>query len=222
MVFVSGCQGDFKSALRRLASNEDSNFKLKEGDAVVFSSKVIPGNEKKMSRIYNQITETGAKIITDRDLLIHASGHPAQDDLKILMNEIPCDEYFPIHGESFFLKRHVDFINKFYPKIKTNLIFNYTKIHFLDDENIKMEKLDIKEPILIHGNMLPIEKTKISERRKMACQGSVFVSFKPVKNELTITTLGLPESAISSIEKLKKNILHKYSDDLHSRKPDYI
>jgi ribonuclease J len=221
LVLVSGCQGDYKSALRRLASNEDSSFKLNEGDTFVFSSKVIPGNEKKISRIYNDITKLGAKIITDRDLLIHASGHPGQEDLKILLNSIECDQYFPIHGESFFLKRHNDFVNKFYPKIQTNLIHNYTRVSFHNNNLIKMEKLDVKEPILIHGNMLPIEKPKISERRKMACQGAVFVSFKVSKNELQITTQGIPDQFSSDTSKIKSIILNKYQDDLHHRNQEY-
>src|SRR5690606_11580963 len=57
LIFLSGCQGDFLSALRRFSFGEDSTFKPSEGDLIVFSSKVIPGNEKKISRIYNKLTE---------------------------------------------------------------------------------------------------------------------------------------------------------------------
>ena len=106
LVFLSGCQGDFMSALRRFSHGEDGTFKPTEKDLVVFSSKVIPGNEKKISRIYNKLTEFGVSIITASDHLIHASGHPGKEDLHLLIKNFTPNFYFPIHGESFFLKKH--------------------------------------------------------------------------------------------------------------------
>jgi ribonuclease J len=111
LIIISGCQGDFFSSLRRLSSNEHSRIKLNENDKVVFSSKTIPGNEKSVNRIKNNITELGADVITNSEYpFIHASGHPGQEDLKILNKKINFDHYIPIHGESYFIKKHVEFI----------------------------------------------------------------------------------------------------------------
>ena len=176
LVFTSGCQGDHFSALKRLAYGEHSLTKLKEGDTVVFSSMVIPGNEDKVYRIYNKITSTGAEIITSKDRQIHASGHACQEDLKQLISEIVPDVYIPIHGETFFLKRHHDFIKNNFPKIKPYQISNFTEINLTKTLEIKTKELQQHDLTIIHGNHIEIDRAKIAERRKIAKSGAVFIT----------------------------------------------
>lgn len=221
LVFLSGCQGDFLSALRRFSYGEDGTFKPVPGDVVVFSSKVIPGNEKKIYRIYNKLTEFGANVITASDHLIHASGHPAKEDLHILLKNFSPDFYFPIHGESYFLKKHYEFIKEYYPKISTHLIFNYQEV-ILGEGSVKIESHEVKEPHLIHGKALEIEKTQISQRRKMATQGAVFISYHKTMGHIEITTLGLPLMAQDLIDNLKKKLLEQIRKDLVSREDNYF
>ncbi len=221
LIFLSGCQGDFLSALRRFSFGEDSTFKPRPQDLIVFSSKVIPGNEKKIYRIYNKLSEFGAEIITASDHLIHASGHPGKEDLHLLLKNFTPDFYFPIHGESYMLRKHKEFINKHYPKVSTHLIYNYQEV-ILGDNTIKIEQHDHKEPRLIHGKALEIEKTQISQRRKLATQGAVFVSYHRTHGHMEITTLGLPLSAQDLIENLKKKLMQQIKNDLSSREETYF
>lgn len=221
LVLLSGCQGDFLSALRRFSFGEDSHFKPAPGDLVVFSSKVIPGNEKKIGRIYNKITEFGAEIVTAYDALIHASGHPGKKDLELLISAFTPNYYFPIHGESYFLRKHKEFVEDKFPEVDTHVIYNYHEIHFLKDR-IKIEVHEDKEPILIHGNGLVIEKTQISQRRKMATQGTVFISFLKNTGAITITTQGLPLMAQDLLPQLEKKLLKNIHDNLMNRKDDYF
>lgn len=221
LIFLSGCQGDFLSALRRFSFGEDGTFKPGPGDLVVFSSKVIPGNEKKVYRIYNKLTEFGAEIITANDQLIHASGHPGKEDLHILLKNFTPDFYFPIHGESYFLRKHHEFIQKFYPKISSHLIYNYQEV-ILGDGTIKIEKHEVKEPRLIHGKSLEIEKTQISQRRKMATQGAVFISYHRTMGHIEITSLGLPLMAQDLMEDLKNKLQEQIKKNLISRDENYF
>lgn len=221
LIFLSGCQGDFLSALRRFSYGEDGTFKPGPGDLVVFSSKVIPGNEKKIYRIYNKLTEFGAEIITASDHLIHASGHPGKEDLNILLKNFSPNFYFPIHGESYFLKKHFEFIQASYPKISAHLIYNYQEV-VLGEGTIKIEEHESKEPHLIHGKSLEIEKTQISQRRKMATQGAVFISYHRTMGHMEITTLGLPLMASEQGDALKKRLLQQIKSDLISREESYI
>ena len=221
LILLSGCQGDFLSALRRFSYGEDSNFKPTPADKVVFSSKVIPGNEKKVARIYNKLTEHGAHIVTAYDSLIHASGHPGKEDLHLLLKSFSPDYYVPIHGESYMLLKHYDFIKEHYPKISPLIIYNYQEI-ILGDNDVKVEKHVHKDPRLIHGKRLEIERTQISQRRKLATLGAAFVSYVPAKNELNVTTLGLPLSADGLKDKLLKKLEHSIKKDLHSREPEYV
>lgn len=221
LIFLSGCQGDFLSALRRFSYGEDGTFKPTAKDVVVFSSKVIPGNEKKIYRIYNKLTEFGTTIVTASDHLIHASGHPGKEDLHILLKAFTPNFYFPIHGESYFLKKHYDFIKENYPKVSTHLIYNYQEV-ILGEGTIKVEHHEVKEPRLIHGKALEIEKTQVSQRRKMATQGAVFVSYHRGMGHIEVSTLGLPLMAQELLENLKRKLLEQIRKDLVSREEQYF
>ena len=221
LVFLSGCQGDFLSALRRFSFGEDGNFKPRPGDVVIFSSKVIPGNEKKIFRIYNKLTQFGAEIVTAYDHLIHASGHPGKEDLKILLNNFAPNFYFPIHGESYMLKKHAEFIQKDYPSISVHTIHNYQEVIF-GEGTIKVDDHEVKEPRLIHGKSLEIEKTQISQRRKMATQGAVFISYHRNMGIMEVTTAGLPLMAQEHIDSLKKRLLKQIQSDLATREEAYF
>jgi len=221
LIFLSGCQGDFLSALRRFSYGEDTNLKPRPSDLIIFSSKVIPGNEKKIHRIYNKLTEFGMHIITANDDLIHASGHPGKEDLKLLLKNFTPDFYFPIHGESYLLKKHFDFIKNQYPEISSHLIYNYQEVIFNED-TIKIDNLDAKDPKLIHGKSLEIEKTQISQRRKMATLGAVFISYRKYSQELEISLLGLPLSANEARDKLKNILLDQINKNLKTRDDEYF
>jgi ribonuclease J len=221
LIFLSGCQGDFLSALRRFSYGEDTNLKPRPSDLIIFSSKVIPGNEKKIHRIYNKLTEFGIHIITANDDLIHASGHPGKEDLKLLLKNFTPGFYFPIHGESYLLKKHFDFIKNQYPEISTHLIYNYQEVIFSED-TIKIDNLDAKDPRLIHGKSLEIEKTQISQRRKMATLGEVFISYRKYSQELEISLLGLPLSADEARDKLKNILLDQINKNLKTRDDEYF
>jgi ribonuclease J len=221
LIFLSGCQGDFLSALRRFSYGEDGTFKPSSDDLVVFSSKVIPGNEKKIGRIYNKLSEFGVEIATASDHLIHASGHPGKEDLHLLLKNFTPAFYFPIHGESFFLRKHVEFIKTHYPKVSTHLIYNYQEV-VLGEATIKIEQHQHIEPHLIHGKALEIEKTQISQRRKMATQGAVFISYQKNMGRLEISTLGLPLFAQEELEVLKARLQKQIKSDLISREENYF
>lgn len=221
LVILSGCQGDFLSALRRVSAGEDGTFKLKTGDKVVFSSKVIPGNERKISRIINDIVESGADVVTAYEAFIHASGHPAKEDLALVVGQVTPDFYFPIHGESYFLKRHANFIQERFPSVHVRLIFNFHETKFFVGGEVKITQHEVLEPILIHGKGLPIERTQISQRRKMATQGSVFVSLDRVRGECQVSALGLPLQGQDCLPSVRKLILERVRSDLQGRAEDY-
>jgi ribonuclease J len=218
VVLLTGCQGDFMGALNRLSNNEHKSFKFNENDQIIFSSKPIPGNGKKISKIYNKITSFGTTIYTDKDYLVHASGHPGQEDLKILMNEINPTHYIPIHGETYFLKKHKEFINKEY---SSNTIFmrNFDSILINKDLEIKIQNNEPKEPLLIHGDDLIIERENISKRRKIASQGVVFISIDEKDKSLKISYEGLPDSIKENLDKIYEVLLRVAFSEHRKSKP---
>ncbi len=194
IILVSGCQGDFRSAVRRIAMNEDSRFRLKAGDRFIFSSKSIPGNEKKIGMLANSIVELGADVFFSGDHKIHASGHAGKEDLKLVYDHLKPTHAFPIHGESLFLKEHRRFIQENYPEAETSTFYNGDSI-LVTTSSIELTPNDPKEPILIHGKGLPLERSKISERRKIAQNGTFILSvlIEKKKVQFQSQTVGLPD-----------------------------
>ena len=199
---LTGCQGDHFGALRRVVADEHKFLSPNEGDLFIFSSKSIPGNEKKVTRIYNQITEKGADLITAKDKLIHASGHPSQRDLLEFYKRISPDLVIPIHGESYFLKKHVEFVES--NKISSALyINNFKRLIFERNGEVVIDDTEMEQPILIHGNYMSIEREAISRRRKMACNGVCFVSINSKSKTIELTVEGLPESINQKLDKIQ-------------------
>lgn len=209
VVLLSGCQGDFRGTFRRFCVGEDSQFKPRPTDTVVLSSKAIPGNEKKISLLVNKLSEVGCKVITAQDKLIHVSGHPGRNDLKMLYDKYAPTDIVPIHGESYFIREHIDFIKESYPAATPHYFLNNDELRVYDDLKISVQDGETIEPIIIHGKGIILEREKISERRKMACTGSVFLSLKLSSTrakveKFSFNFLGLPNLVTSNEEKFKR------------------
>jgi ribonuclease J len=196
VILLSGCQGDFLGTFRRVSIGEDSQFKPRSTDTFIISSKAIPGNEKKIGLLLNKLAEIGVKIFSPSDLPLHVSGHPGKKDLLEVYNQFKPDHIIPIHGETQFIREHIALVKNQYPSAETHFALNFDHIHFLSDFTIKVENGERKDPIIVHGRHIPIEKEKISERRKLACNGCFFISLnltsKHFQKDYHITHLGLP------------------------------
>jgi ribonuclease J len=102
----TGSQGEPRAALTRIAMGDHRHVRLDDGDMVIFSSRVIPGNEVGIYALYNLFAERGVKVITDRDLPVHVSGHPARDELVQMYRWARPRIAVPVHGERRHLIEH--------------------------------------------------------------------------------------------------------------------
>lgn len=214
VVVCSGSQGEFRGTLRRIVLKEDPIFKPKPEDRFVFSSKAIPGNEKKLSLLFNQISELGARLHTDQTDPIHASGHPGKEDLLMLMKEFLPTHQAPIHGESLFLEKHEKFINEHFSKTKTFRLYNFQSLELTQDGGFEHKSEQVLPPILIHARGIPIERKKISERRKLACNGAIFISVSNSKRNasIDITYNGIADTFLQKSEEFKSLLLDLYQN----------
>ncbi len=99
VMICTGCQGEPRSALWRIATDDHPEVELTEGDTVIFSSRDIPGNEKQIGRLHNRLVSKGLKLITQHDAPVHVSGHPAQEELAQLYQWTRPRLVVPVHGE---------------------------------------------------------------------------------------------------------------------------
>lgn len=109
LLLCTGSQGEARAALARIAGDTHPNITLDKGDLVIFSSKTIPGNEKAVAAVVNNLAILGIDILTADEALIHSSGHPRQDELRTLYEWLRPRAIVPMHGEPLHLKRHAEF-----------------------------------------------------------------------------------------------------------------
>ncbi len=102
----TGSQGEPLAALPRIAINDHRHVHLEPDDVVVFSSRVIPGNEKSVGRVMNHVARRGATVISDSDKRVHVSGHGSAEELKLVLSLARPRYFVPIHGEYRQLSRH--------------------------------------------------------------------------------------------------------------------
>jgi len=106
LCLCTGSQGQPAAALPRIAIDDHRHVRLEEGDVVVFSSRVIPGNERAVGRVMNHIARRGAEVVAEQDKRVHVSGHGSGEELKLVLSLIKPRFFVPIHGEYRQLSRH--------------------------------------------------------------------------------------------------------------------
>jgi ribonuclease J len=106
LLLVTGSQGEPRSALTRIAEDRHRNVALGEGDTVVFSSRVIPGNERAVGAVKDALVRRGVRLVTDQDAAVHVSGHPAREELRLLYRLVRPRYSVPVHGEGRHLAAH--------------------------------------------------------------------------------------------------------------------
>ena len=150
ILITTGSQGEPMSALTRMASNDHKSVQIRKDDIIVLSSSPIPGNEKTISNVVNKLLQKGAQVIYSDIADIHVSGHPCQEELKLMHSLIRPKYFMPIHGEY----RHLDAHAKLAQSMGT------------PKENIF---------ILRNGNVLTVSKSRADVAKEEVTSGQVLV-----------------------------------------------
>jgi len=106
-MITTGSQGEPYSALSLMATNAHKHIKIHSGDKVIFSSRFIPGNERAITRIINQLYRKGAEVVYEQVKNVHTSGHAYQEELKMMLNLVKPAYFMPVHGEYRLLAKHL-------------------------------------------------------------------------------------------------------------------
>ncbi len=105
----TGSQGEPMGAMTRISNNLHPDVFIEKGDTVIFSSKIIPGNEKKLYKLHNQLVKEGIEVISEDNEFVHVSGHPNREDLKDMYNWVKPKSVIPVHGEHRHMIEHINF-----------------------------------------------------------------------------------------------------------------
>lgn len=181
LVLCTGCQGEPRAALTRMAKGEHPNVRLQPGDSVIFSSRKIPGNEMKINWINNRLVERGIEVITEKDHFIHVSGHPARDELRRMYEMVRPRIAVPTHGEPRHLHEHAKLARELGVK-ETVEAYNGAVVWLAEGEASVIGKVPSGYIAVDGTSLIPTDGDVIRTRRKLRDDGALFVSLVFGKN----------------------------------------
>jgi ribonuclease J len=171
-LLTTGSQGEPLSALSRIAAGDHPQVKLGQGDVVILSSRVIPGNERAISRLIDHLYRRGAEVYYEAVACVHVSGHASQDELQLMLNLVRPRYFVPIHGEYRFLVRHCDLARGV--GVDPTGVFLLENGHVLE---ISADDAQVVEPVragrVFVDGLEGIEHEVLRDRRHMAEDGLV-------------------------------------------------
>ena len=204
VLLCTGSQGEPNGAMMRITSDIHPDIAIEKEDTVIFSSKIIPGNEKKLFKMHNQLVKNGIEVISEENEFVHVSGHPNREDLKDMYNWIKPRSVIPVHGEHRHMAEHINFAKEMqvpYPlQVENGDVVKIPK-------NGKPEIVD-KVPtgrMYLDGSVSIGEDSKsIKERKNLSFNGlleiTIIVNEKGNVKKPFISLIGLPISEESKMD----------------------
>ena len=174
LIIATGGQGEPRAALGRIAFGTHE-LKLGEDDTVIFSSRIIPGNEVAIGRIMNQLSDLGVKIVTERQAHVHVSGHPGRPELIQMYDWVRPQIVVPVHGEARHLAEHARLALS-HGVGHAVVQKNGDVIRLAPGEPKKLDEVRVGRLVLDGDVILPANGATINERRKMSFGGLITVA----------------------------------------------
>jgi ribonuclease J len=194
VILTTGSQGEPMSALSKIANGKHGLLSIEEGDTVIISASVIPGNERTVSEIVNSLYRRGASVIYEGFRQIHVSGHASQEELKLLMTITKPKYFIPIHGELRQLISHSFLARQIGMKEENILVIEDGDVISIDGDGIKLEGRISLNNVCIDGKGVGgIEAPALNDRNRLSESGVVVVVIP-----ITIEDSGIMEPEIYS------------------------
>jgi ribonuclease J len=197
LVICTGSQSEPRSALYRASLQDHPDLHVHPGDTVVLSSRIIPGNERAVFRMTNNLTRLGAVVVHERMAPVHGSGHAQRDELVEVMNLVRPRTFIPIHGEYAFLKSHADLaLESGLPEVR--VIENGHLLEVTRDEVVVAERLPLNWHYVDGPLVGDADELRLSERKRIGWNGVIAarVSARRVRNrwkaEVDLQAVGVP------------------------------
>ena len=195
LIIATGGQGEPRAALGRIATG-NHDLKLSQGDTVIFSSKIIPGNEIAIGRIMNALSDLGAIIVTERQAHVHVSGHPGRPELAAMYDWIRPRIIVPVHGEPRHMAEQARFaLAHGVPEAVVQR--NGDVIRLAPGEPKKLDEVRVGRLVLDGDVILPADGATMNERRRMSYTGLIAVTLAVGKHgqlagEPVVRPFGIP------------------------------
>ena len=179
LVIATGCQGEPMAATRKIATDTHPTIRFTKGDLMIFSSKIIPGNEKKIFELFDELAKKQIDVMTEKDHFVHVSGHPSQEELREMYDLARPQVAIPVHGEFLHTKTHCEIAADCgVPRtlqVENGLVVKIDKDNPLNSQKVGFVKSGY---IGVDGKQLVDLKSEVlRERKKLQFGGVVYISF---------------------------------------------
>jgi ribonuclease J len=198
LIICTGSQGEPRSALSKIAADTHPNIALGEGDTVIFSSRMIPGNERGILRVQDSLARRGCRVMTADDHMVHVSGHPARDELKRLYELVKPRYAVPVHGEWRHLAEHAALAEEL--GAKPMLVEDGDVLRLAPGRPDVVEGVPTGRFAVDGDRLLPLAGAVLNARKRMLFNGVVMASLAVdtagrVMGEAQVSAPGLFETA---------------------------
>ncbi len=176
LYLCTGCQGEVNAAMSKIATGNHPHCKLSQGDRVIFSSKIIPGNELAINKLHKSLLTSGVEVITDENHNnVHVSGHPRRDELKQLYNWVKPNISVPVHGELRHLKAHGELSNSLGIK-QTHIISNGDILKLSPGNSSIIGSVNTGRVAIDGSRLLSPNHKDLITRKELMVNGALFIS----------------------------------------------
>ena len=217
MLLVAGSQGEPRSSLTRVSAGGHPDITIRESDLVIMSSRIIPGNERDIGKVMNDLARAGATVYYEGNAKVHVSGHAQQDELREVLELVRPKFFIPVHGEYRFLRLHAA-LAKQWVQAQSVLVDLGDMVTVTADSVKVTGKLEV-QPFYVENSMVGnAEELKLRERKKLLYHGMVVVRAKALKKKKTelvdadIALFGVPDPDGSLTTELKQAVKLEFAD----------
>jgi ribonuclease J len=206
LILCTGCQGETNASLTKIANNAHPYIELEEDDTVIFSSKIIPGNDKRIYSVFNKLILRDVNIITEKDHLVHVSGHPNRDELKKMYSIVKPKFAIPVHGEQYHIFEHANFAKELGVKDSVR-VKNGDVLAFKEDGVEKVGVVDSGRMCIDGLQLRDLESKILQERLIISKSGIVIVNV--VVNSSKSLVLAPVISCVGFLDEFEDKIIYK-------------
>ena len=215
LMLVTGSQGEPRSALARIALDTHPRVALGEGDTVVFSSRVIPGNERAITTVQDNLVRRGVNLMTDVDHLVHVSGHPARDELRRMYRLVKPRYAVPTHGEWRHLSAHAALAQE--AGAQPILLEDGDILRLAPGEVQVVDSAPVGKLVLDGNRLTPIGGGVMTARRRMLFNGVVVASIAVdtsgrLRGEPRVSAPGLFDASDSELDRIGTELADAVED----------
>ncbi|MCW5772313.1 MAG: ribonuclease J, partial [Rhodospirillaceae bacterium] len=171
LMAATGSQGEPRAALARIASGSHPNVALDEGDTVIFSSRIIPGNERAIGRLHDALAMRGVEVVTEKDHFVHVSGHPARDELVQMYQWVRPRILVPVHGEARHMFEH-EKVGQSCQIPDTIVALNGQMLRLAPGRPEIVDEVPSGRLVLDGTQLVAVDGAVLKERRRMLYNGS--------------------------------------------------